>query len=341
MEDREKILNLVKKKSEITAKEIAEIFDISRQAAHNKLSELVKDGLLVKVGLTRATYYTLPDLFFDKSDALVIRLKNRGLQEDQVLEDIQKRMPKLLELPDNVRQIFNYAFLEMLNNAIEHSGSDRIEISLGIMNRSINFVIRDYGVGVFRKIMKNRKLNSELEAIGELSKGKTTTAKHQHSGEGIFFTSKTADRFRLSSFGHELLVDNTIPDLFVFTDRENIKGTRVDFSINLQSKRDKLSVFREFEIDDDDRGFGKTKIHVKLFRHGSEFLSRSQARRVTAGLEKFRHVIFDFDKVLTVGQAFADEVFRVFQNQHPEIEIEFLNANKAVQFMIERVEKSR
>ena len=37
-----------------------------------------------------------------------------------------------------------------------------------------------------------------------------------------------------------------------------------------------------------------------------------------------------------VGQGFVDEVFRVFQQRHPEIQMVYINANKAVEFMIKR-----
>ena len=40
-----------------------------------------------------------------------------------------------------------------------------------------------------------------------------------------------------------------------------------------------------------------------------------------------------------VGQAFADEIFRVFKNKHPEISIDPVNMQEAVRFMIGRVEK--
>jgi hypothetical protein len=38
-----------------------------------------------------------------------------------------------------------------------------------------------------------------------------------------------------------------------------------------------------------------------------------------------------------IGQAFADEVFRVFANDHPNIEILSINANDDVKQMIKRV----
>jgi hypothetical protein len=66
------------------------------------------------------------------------------------------------------------------------------------------------------------------------------------------------------------------------------------------------------------------------------YVSRSQARRICLGLEKFKHVILDFKGISTVGQSFVDEVFRVFQSKYPKIKIEYTNTNDNVRFMIER-----
>ena len=74
---------------------------------------------------------------------------------------------------------------------------------------------------------------------------------------------------------------------------------------------------------------------------GTIYISRSQARRILAGLEKFKSVILDFDRVSTVGQAFVDEIFRVFQSRHQDITIAPVNMNDAVRFMIGRVEKPK
>jgi len=37
-----------------------------------------------------------------------------------------------------------------------------------------------------------------------------------------------------------------------------------------------------------------------------------------------------------IGQAFADEIYRVFHNKYPEIKIEEINMNETVKFMVER-----
>ena len=69
---------------------------------------------------------------------------------------------------------------------------------------------------------------------------------------------------------------------------------------------------------------------------GGVHISRSQARRVLSGLEKFKIVVMDYDKVPMVGQAFADEIYRVFKIKHPEIDVQDINMNESVRFMVER-----
>ena len=85
----------------------------------------------------------------------------------------------------------------------------------------------------------------------------------------------------------------------------------------------------------DELAFDKTSVTVNLYKAGKEFLSRSQARRLVAGLEQFREVTFDFQGVENIGQGFADEVFRVWKNGHPTTVFVSKNANPDVQFMID------
>ena len=98
-------------------------------------------------------------------------------------------------------------------------------------------------------------------------------------------------------------------------------------------------LFKKYQTDSDTYDFGKTSVKIKLYTMGTIYISRSQARRVLVGLEKFNSIILDFDKVPTVGQAFADEIFRVFKLKHPQIEITPIKMQEGVKFMVERVAK--
>ena len=55
-----------------------------------------------------------------------------------------------------------------------------------------------------------------------------------------------------------------------------------------------------------------------------------------AKMDKFKQIILDFEGVSSVGQVVVDEVFCVFQDEHPDITIRYVNANPDVDSMIKR-----
>ena len=73
---------------------------------------------------------------------------------------------------------------------------------------------------------------------------------------------------------------------------------------------------------------------------GENAVSRSQAKRLLAGFDRFAEVMLDFEGVTEIGQAFADEVFRVFTSQHPNIRLKWMRANVQVEKMIQRAMNS-
>ena len=332
------ILKLASEKDNITTAEITrKLGNISRQAASRHLRNLVNTGLLVKRGRTIGSHYILArKAALLPSDQVKPRLLRRNLEEHKTFATLRDQAPFIRELKDNVHSILFYAFSEMLNNAIEHSQSTWVTVEINRDTTNLRFIISDFGIGAFRNVMRTHNLKSELEAIQDILKGKTTTAPHSHSGEGIFFTSKIADIFTLDSFGYRLRVDNLINDVFIEKPESINRGTRVEFTIALNSIRHLNDVFSRFVVDSTKPGFNKTEIKVRLFVAGNVYISRSQARRILSGLEKYESIIFDFDKVTTVGQAFADEIFRVFKNSHPKIHLEAIHMAEPVEFMIER-----
>jgi len=83
-------------------------------------------------------------------------------------------------------------------------------------------------------------------------------------------------------------------------------GTNVSMEIANNTSRTTKQVFDSFTTDDD-YGFTKTIVPVRLTQYGDDKLvSRSQAKRLLARIDRFKTVILDFDAVETIGQAFAD-----------------------------------
>ena len=117
-----------------------------------------------------------------------------------------------------------------------------------------------------------------------------------------------------------------------------IKNSRLEPGIYEaeEQRQDSEEIFEEFTTGDE-YGFTKTVVPVKLAQYGDEkLISRSQAKRLMARVDRFKVVILDFYNVEVIGHAFADEVFRVFARQYPRIEIIPIRANKNVKQMIQR-----
>ena len=304
-------------------------FGFSRQRAHWYITKEVKNGEIIKAGRTNSTRYFLSG---GKHIAFTEKIKP-GLAEDQVWSKYVK--PMVLACSNNVYEICAYGFTEIFNNAIDHSKGTTIFTDIEIANNTLTIRIMDNGVGIFKKIQKALGLDSVKESILHLSKGKFTTDPSNHTGEGIFFTSRMFDSFSILSSDMYYTFQNE--DWFLSPEKNEDfgQGTLIKMVISLDSKKIPKEVFDQYA--DQEIGFGKTIVAVALSADLNDpHVSRSQAKRLLMGLEKFKTIVLDFKGVVSVGQAFVDEVFRVFKNEYPNITIHYINANDEVESMIKR-----
>lgn len=272
---------------------------------------------------------------------------DKVLDEDEIYcEDIR---PLLKECSKKAQSIWYYAFSEMMNNAIEHSECNEIKciVKKDYLHTEISII--DDGVGIYKKVQTylQQELGKEIsyqDVLTELYKGKLTTNSENHSGEGIFFTSKVLNEFAIWSdnavysrgcYNKEQFVES---HLLSYYNQMNKIGTMVVMKLENQTRRTIKEVFDMFAPIDE--GFIKTRIPLGEVCPFAEPIARSQARRILYRLEEFKQVEFDFDGVEFMGQGFADEVFRVFHNKHPEIELIPIHANSTVLGMVKHVQKS-
>jgi biotin operon repressor/anti-sigma regulatory factor (Ser/Thr protein kinase) len=310
----------------------AEKFGCTRQAVHKHLQRLVAEGAVLVSGQTRSRRYELAPLMRWRKQYEV----GAGISEDAVWRtDIA---PSLGTLPENVLNIWHYGITEMFNNVIDHSGARHVWITLVKTAAGTSVDIYDDGVGIFKKIQAALNLADERHAVLELAKGKFTTDPKNHSGEGIFFSSRMFDRFVIASgevfFSHEFEEKED----WILQASSASGGTLVRMILDNHTSRTLKKVFDKY-TSDDDYGFTKTVVPVKLMRYGDDNLvSRSQAKRLLDRFDRFRVVVLDFSGVASIGQAFADEVFRVFRARHPDVEIVPVHASSEVKRMISRAE---
>jgi anti-sigma regulatory factor (Ser/Thr protein kinase) len=255
-----------------------------------------------------------------------------GLQEDAVWATARSVMPQDMWSVEG-RQTANYSFTEMLNNAIDHSQADTVHVSLWLSRIEFRFEIEDHGRGALPNLQEQLNLEDAYDAIGELSKGRTTTDPERHSGEGIFFTSKAVDVFTLESAGLRWTVDNVRHDQAVGSS-EVVRGTRIRCEMDPGTTQPLADIFRAFT--DEEHQFARTRTVVRLFGFGVRFVSRSEAKRLMRGLERFEQVTLDFAGVEEVGQGFVDEALRVWPRQNPGTVVEPVGMTGPVEFMVRR-----
>jgi len=324
------VANVARHPSDIVRR-TAEKFDCSRQAVHRHIQRLIEEGALVaEPGKTRSRTYALAQL---SAWSHCYEVQSSADEGNVWVRDVRHQ---LQPMATNVMDIWQYGFTEMFNNALDHSQAQTITVSVTKTAASSLLTIRDDGIGIFRKIQAALGLLDERHAVLELAKGKFTTDPQRHSGEGIFFSSRMFDQFSIASgsvwFSHQAKA----PEDWIL-EAEESGGTTVRMELGNHTARSLNKVFKQF-TSGDDFGFTKTVVPVRLAQYGDDNLvSRSQAKRLIARFEKFRTVVLDFKGVALIGQAFADEVFRVFTMAHPEVELIPLYANKDVSRMISHV----
>jgi anti-sigma regulatory factor (Ser/Thr protein kinase) len=321
----------------LEVKKVAYEYGVTAQTVYKHINNLEAHKKIQKIKSGRHnSYILLPELTLENTYPL------ENLSEDECLK--RDFHPILKLLPQIANSVFSYVFLEMLNNAIEHSEGKRVYVRAMKNAYAVSCVISDNGIGIFTKVQNTLGLSEKRYAILELAKGKFTSDPDSHTGEGIFFSSKAADEFVILS-DHLMFVGKTSKKHVLKTDwiadfpEYDEGGTHVMFSVSINRAVELHEVFAQYYKHPESYGFEKTVVPVSLLEYKDEnplFVSRSQARRLLSRFEKFSTIVLDFAEVHEIGQAFADEIFRVFANAHKNCELQYINANERVRNMILR-----
>lgn len=307
---------------------VSEAFNISTNTVHSYLNELLDNGVIKKA--KRGEYALVSEhaeYIFKRSKG---ELENDTEAYDLCLEG------RIAHLPENIQHIWVYAVSEMVNNVIDHSNAENMKLIVEQNYLNTYVMILDDGIGIFEKIKKHFSLPSLDAAICELFKGKLTTDKNNHSGEGIFFTSRMMDTFLIYSDGKVFTTTKYNNDN-IFDMGEEISGTCVFMGLSNFTHKSAREIFDMYS--DVDGGFTTTRIPLKNI-FDSAPVSRSQAKRICNRLEEFEEVILDFDEISWMGQGFAHQMFVVYQNAHPNIKITPINMSESVDNMYNHVMKS-
>ena len=323
------ILEKIDQDTPSISKTVADTFSINPSTIHSYINELVKDNVIVKV--KRGQYELV-----NKEYSYLLKRENGDLDDDTYAFDICLK-EHIEGFENNVQDIWSYTFSEMINNVMDHSLADSVKITISQNFLATCVMIEDNGIGIFQKIKDYFKLSSIEDAICELFKGKLTTDTKNHSGEGIFFSSKLMDDFLIISSSKIFTTNKYDEGKILSLVLENQKGTCVFMELSNFSHKTAKEIFDAYS--NVDGGFVKTKIPLKNIFDTSP-VSRSQAKCICNRLDKFKEVIVDFDEIEWLGQGFAHQLFVVFANSHPGIILTPINMNEDVTKMYNHVKNT-
>ncbi|RZK99688.1 MAG: DUF4325 domain-containing protein [Rubrivivax sp.] len=293
---------------------VAERAQASRPAARKAVARLVEAGWLVRAGSASRPVYR-PGLLRQ----VVASYPLQGLVEDVPWE--RDFRPNFV-LPPHVQRMAQHVFNEILNNAIDHSGGSTVTVSLRQTPNHVQLLVSDDGRGLFDRIRESFAIDDAQHAMLELSKGKLTSLPDRHTGRGLFFSAQLTDVFEVHANGSNFQRRGWDGGGWHCGKPLARQGTSVYASIALDTDRTLDSVLNAWSADHQGIAFDRTRVPLRLLLSSNTALdSRSQARRAAARLQQFSHARIDFSGVTDIGHSFADELFRVFAGQHPELQL--------------------
>jgi anti-sigma regulatory factor (Ser/Thr protein kinase) len=236
-----------------------------------------------------------------------------------------------------VQRLAQHAFTELLNNAVDHSGGTAVTVSLRQTALHLQLLVSDNGCGVFKRIEESFGIDDPQLAMFELSKGKLTSQPERHCGHGLYFSSRLADVFDLHANRAAFQYRNFGGRPWRATRPGPHTGTSIYLAIALDTPRTLDEVLRSQGSAALAYGFQRTQVPLHLLAGGDTLASRADAKRVASRLQAFARAEIDFAGIEYVGHGFADELFRVFRREHPEVELVPLAMNAQVSAMLATV----
>lgn len=285
---------------------------LSRRSAQTLLRRLVDAQWLQRSGSARRPVYSPGAM-----RQVVRSYPIDGLDEDRPW---RRDFAPHFDMAPHVAQLLQYAFTELVNNAIDHSGGTAVTVSLRQTAMHLQLLVSDDGCGLFDRIGREFSIDEPRLAMFELAKGQLTTQPQRHRGHGLFFTARLADVFNVQANHAGFQRLGEAEARWTAARAVARQGTTVYLAIARDTGRTLPQVLQSASLSAAGHALERTTVPLRLL--GSDGLvSRAQARRVALRLTGFRCAELDFGGVEMLGHSFVDELFRVCATEQPNLHL--------------------
>ncbi len=283
-------------------------FRVSRQAVHHHLNRLLRDGVLLAEGRTRARRYAL---------AVLGETTERLDTRTGVLWR-HRFLPTLVEVSADIVELVRFGLAEIVRNALDHSGSGEVSVRLRRTAAAVEIRVSDQGTGIFRHLARGLGVDDPRLAALEIARGRGLA----HVARAFDTFLVWSDRHVLRREAHEGGARWSLEPLAA-----RVRGTTVGLRIRVRSDTTIEKILSRTHAE----------IPLRLaFDPAEQPTSREQARRVLPRTQQHGEIIVDFTDIPCVGPAFADELLCVFPLEHPGMRLSWRNASPEVQESLRR-----
>ena len=194
------ILDCVAESPRSVARQVAQAYGISRQAANRHLDAMVEEGVLEQTGATRSKEYRLRrESLLNREIRVTPVLSPERLWDDHI-------GPVLADDRAEVRDLCRGAFRDLVRNATTHAQASWITVAFSTTARHIDVAVGDDGRGIFNHIAGRLGVKSVRECA-ELLMKHANARSTDFPAVRLVLLGRNFESFAVASSGIALVFD--------------------------------------------------------------------------------------------------------------------------------------
>ena len=223
------ILDCVAENPRSVARQVAQAYGISRQAANRHLDALVDEGALEQTGQTRSREYHLRrESLLNREVRVTPVLNPDRLWDDHIA-------PVLASDPASVRDLCRGAFGEVIRNVIRHAHASWITVKFEMTARHVEILVEDDGGGIFHRLAE-RTGGADTRATASEMLRHANERSNGFPASRLLLLGRNFEWFAISSAGVSLTYYSATDAWSLANSEAPAVGTRIALRLSRSGK---------------------------------------------------------------------------------------------------------